>query len=195
MTLHDDGTGAGDFLAFPTMSSCSAIIWRLDATLVGIHKTAGWDAIADRLFNNAMELINGAAVRSLFILGWTLDDANHDVTRIRNALGCQGVDTHAYNYSNAKVVRGAATFRAPRSFGKVVADLCTPAQRQADDDPIISVKRTSKVLVTPLGDEQATQDHCNLHGNNARFRGVDEAVTSDSGNTHRIRRTLDFSKL
>ena len=96
MTLHDDETGAGDFLAFPTMSSCSAIVCRLDATLVGIHEAAGWDAITDRPFNNTMELINGAAVRSLFILGWTLDDAaNHDVTRIRNALGCQGVDTHA----------------------------------------------------------------------------------------------------
>jgi hypothetical protein len=196
MTLRDEQTGAGDSLAFPSMSTCSAIICRLDATLVGIHKPAGWFTNVDRLFQNAATIINGAAIRSLFILGWTLDDAAaHDVTLIRNTLGCQAVDTYTYNFSNAKAVNGAETFQAPRSFGKIVADLCTLAEHQNNDDPLISVKRTSKVVVTPIDDAQASTLHYQAHGNNARFRAVDEDVTINSGNTHRIRKTLDFDKL
>lgn len=196
MSLHDDQVGQGDMLAFPTMSTCAAILCNLDDRLVGIHKTIGWVAQTDMLVRIALEMIDGDPVRGLYILGWDLDDTDrHDVARIRDALGCQGVPTWTYNYSNRTGEDGVRRFQAPRSFGDIVVDLCTLARFRAGDDPVISVKRTSKVFVKLLTVGEAFQDHLAEWGNKALRRGLEEEITINSGNTHRIRKRLDFRRL
>jgi hypothetical protein len=189
MTLHDDQAGEGHKLAFPTMSSCAAIVARLPNTLVGIHKTMQWTNAAVRVFNHANALIGGANVISLHILSWRLDDQNaHDITQIRGALNCNNVPTYAFNYSNI----GTKSFQAPRSDGELATDLCTFAEFHAFLSPDFYVKRTTKVVC-----QRDANAYRQFLGNNggysvARVMGFTETI--DASNRHPIR-WMDFTRV
>ena len=150
MSIHDDRAGEGDALAFPTMSSCAAIICVLDDRLVGVHKVMGAiNGHQTKLFDYARDqLIRGDAVHMIVISGWqvTADDTTkHSPTAIRNALGCQDVATFIYSYGDA-----TGTYKTGKTK-RAMAGLCTLASHNGTGFPYVSVKRTAKVTNTMDG--------------------------------------------
>jgi hypothetical protein len=187
MAIHDDQTGLGVKLAFPTMSTCAAIIVRLQTTLVGIHKTEQWNNTKNKLFNEANGLINGAPILDLHILAWNVNDnTKHDTAQIQNTLNCNNVPCYTFNYSN----KTATSFQAPRSFGNPVSDLCTFAEFQTNSRPKFHVKRTTKVTATR--DQNAYTNFVRANGgfSQARYLGFDETI--DANHWHPIKNS-DFT--
>lgn len=201
MSIHDDQTGEGADLAFPTMSTCCACICRLHNRLVGVHKTQGWDGGRVRLFAHAVGLINADPVLELFLLGWRVGDANfHDVPQIRGALGCNAVTTYTYNFANTTTLSGLGNqvmaHRSPRSFGNMTVGLCTFAFSQPNASPTIGLKRSAKIVVTPQG-LAARHAHTAAHGGRAvaRYFGMVEDIETPSDHLHHIRKHLDFRRV
>ena len=189
MTIHDDQAGAGLKLAFPTMSTCAAIVAQLPNTLVGIHKTQGWRNHTVAVFNSANALIGGANIISLHILGWNVDDpARHDITVIRATLNCNNVPTYTFNYST----NSETSFQAPRSPGDPTSDLCTFVEFVNFLSPDFYVKRTTKVVCAR--DRAAYSQFVANNGGYpaARYMGFNETI--DVKHRHPIR-WMDFTRV
>ncbi len=140
MSIHDDQTGEGPDLVFPTMSTCCACICVLANRLVGVHKTQGWRARLITLFRHAVGLINNAHMNGLYLVGWNVGNPTyHDVPQIRAALNCMAVPTSIYNLANATKANGAMAFEAPRSMGDQTSDVCTFAFGNAGHAPHIGI--------------------------------------------------------
>jgi hypothetical protein len=130
MSILDDQAGSGTDLAFPSMSSCAAIICVLPGGLVGIHKTQGDQPKHTRLYAHAQGLIAGAAISDLYIIAFL---AGHNVTTIKTAFGCAAAWTYDLARKNVSTANGVCTF----------------AGFQAGLDPLISYKRSTKVVLGP----------------------------------------------
>lgn len=197
MTIHDDQTGEGTNLAFPTMTSCCACICRLDDRLVGVHKTQGWGPGRIALFDHARSLFRGDAVRELFFVSWSFTAANHDVAQMRNALHCAAVPTYTYELGNTTTTSGLGNLvpanRAPRS-NTTVTDVCTLAALNDRGSVVIGLKQSAKVTVAADPNQLDYEFNLYNHGGFAvgQFFAVDEAVTTPSGHMHKIRKFLDF---
>jgi hypothetical protein len=197
MSIHDDQTGEGTDLAFPTMSTCAAIVCVLPNTLVGIHKTQGWRASTATLFGHALGLINGAAVREIYIAGWNMHDPNaHDPAQIIAALNCANVPFFVCNYSNSTQTVGNVTQAAYKAgkFVKKANDLCTFAFHKGNADPEFGMKRTPKVLITAASN-QAYNNHLAQHGGygTGRYFAMDEGIATPSGHLHPLRKHIEFT--
>lgn len=194
MSIHDDQFGEGNDLAFPTMSTCSAVICVLGNTLFGIHKTQG--APRPGLFAYAQNALNGRQVHALYVAGWNAGRAAfHDITAIRNALGIGAPPTYVYDYHNTWefLPRRQWRGRRPRTqmafsagtFVKKTTDLCTFATFTANNTaPEIGIKRSLKVHVQAVAG--FFQGLVPVHGANARYVAGPETITTPSDHLHRI---------
>jgi len=169
MALHDDQAGVGDNLAFPTMSSCAAIVVRLANTLVGIHKTQTWHNNTAKLFQVANAMIGASAITDVYILAWNAGVAEaHDVTQIRQTLNANAVPCYVFDYSN----KAKDKFKAPHNWSSAMSDLCTFATFNAGARPTFAVKRTTKVVSER--DEAAFKLH--FKTTDARYKGFNETL-------------------
>lgn len=182
MTIHDDCAGQGTNLAFPNMSSCSAIVCVLGNRLVGVHKTKGAiDGKKLDLFAYAKTLINNEIVHKIVITGWKAGPgvaAWHDAAAIRNSLGQPNVATYFYNL--ATTTKGAYNSDAYKTgiFKDKMSDLCTFASQNGTNFPRISVKRTSKVTNANIAMKTLMDAGHRMGSDAIRFGAVAEDVTS-----------------
>jgi len=205
-SIHDDQAGSGQSLAFPTMSTCSACICVLADRLVGAHKTQGWRETTNMLFKQAAAMIDGDRVYELYIAGWNVGNEEcHNITQIRNALGCADVPTYAYDYHNTEVtVRNTHSgelvtqqaFQARK--GKVftpspTSDLCTFAFHTGKRNPAIGIKRSSKVTVTAV-DQKAVNANMK-QGRKGMMMAVTEDIETPSDHLHQLDKYLDFVRV
>jgi hypothetical protein len=194
--LHDNMYGAGQQLAFPTMSTCAACICVLDNQLVGIHKTQGWGSRQVRLFQLAVAAIGAAVVRRLYIAGWNVGDPDrHDVAQIRAALGCLGVPTFTFNYANTIQThlqwdgRGLQFIHnrvfQPAWYVSKAINLCTFAFHEGTQVPTIGVKRTTKVAVDNSARQAQRDLLVSMYGMaDSLYMGVAETITTPSDHLH-----------
>ena len=185
MTIHDDRAGEGATFAFPTMSSCAAVICVMQDRLVGIHKTQGnITGKPAQLFNYARNtLIHGDQIRMIVIAGWNATTGNssmHSPTDIRSALGAQNVPAYIFNYATTTKKTNGFTAHAMKTGAThaKMTDLCTFVSRNGTGFPFISVKRSTKVTnVNTVMSSLQKQGH-QFGSDTFRFGSVDEQVTS-----------------
>jgi hypothetical protein len=204
ISIHDDMYGEGTDLAFPTMSSCCAIIAVLNNRLVGVHKTQDlspggvWGRAQSnsrytkthaKILEDAAALIKGGGGASeLYVAGWGVTEAggSHDVTDIQNALGCATVPTFIYNYADSFTPnRSGIGVTAYTHFGgghKKANDVCTFAFHRGKQSPRIAVKRTTKVaIVTP-------------NSGNTGGKALVETLETPSDHLHDVKKFIQFSR-
>ncbi|MGF6856942.1 hypothetical protein [Paraburkholderia sp. CI3] len=204
MSIHDDQTGEGTALAFPTMSTCSAIICVLVDRLVGVHKTQGWRGSTNTLFARAVALIGGDRVYELYIAGWNVGSKEyHNISQIQNALGCADVATYVLDYHNADVIiknKHSGDLVNQQAFqarkGKVftpspTSDLCTFAFHTGKRNPTIGIKRSSKVNIT-ASDNDAVRENLKREGRDGMMIAVTEDIQTPSDHLHILDKHLDF---
>jgi hypothetical protein len=197
VSIHDDMYGEGTQLAFPAMSTCSAIIAVLDDRLVGVHKTMDRAPDGGQRWTNthakiltaaAAKIRSGGGARELYIAGWRVQgtDGRHEVAPIRAALGCADVPTYLYNYADSfKASRGGGE-TAYTHFGgrhKKANDVCTFAFHRGNEPPLIGIKRTTKVTIVtknsgPYGGEALV-----------------ETIETPSDHLHELKKFLDFGQM
>jgi len=92
MILVDDCVGQGDELAFPKMSTCTAVVAVSNNTLIGGHFTADFAAPGappaahtTSKMTKMLNLIGGNPIDQLLIIGF---NNNHNPQNIKNGLGC-----------------------------------------------------------------------------------------------------------
>jgi len=187
MTIHDDRTGQGENLAFPSMSSCAAVICVLNDRLVGVHKTQG--AISGRqlrLFNYAKTLIGGEQVHKVVIAGWRAEKGStvgHAPNEIRKALDLPDVATYYLNY--ATTTHGPKDDSAYKTgfFKTAMTDLCTFAHRNGTDFPMITVKRSSKVANSNIDMNRFKEMGHPFASDICQFGSLEEDVTASNDHT------------
>jgi hypothetical protein len=202
-SIHDDQMGSGTSLAFPTMSTCSASICVLADRLVGVHKTQGWSGIKTTLFEEAAALIGEGKVYELYIAGWNVaSEEHHDINQIRNALGCAKVPTYVFDYHNADVIvtnRHSGKMLNQQAFqarkGRVftpspTSDLCTFAFHTGKRNPIIGIKRSTKVAIT-ASDNDAFKKNQKL-GRKGMMIALTEDIQTPSDHLHFLDKQMDF---
>lgn len=200
--INEEQYGRGENLAFPSMSSCAAIICDLGDELVGVHKTIGWLSVHTKVFQLALNACNGKVPRALYITGWDVSDPEkHSVDKIRTALNCNGVATYVFDYHNAMmtieckgsdggIVQKEKDAFKPAMFSKKMSDLCTFALTNPLVAPSIGAKQSKKVKVNAedLSHQVFTQRKA-THGANHMNVAVEQRVDSGSGTLHEIRFT------
>ncbi len=167
--IHDDQFAEGANLAFPDMTSCSAVICVLPGTLIGVHKTMGWTARHNTLFGRAQAAIGARVVSRVYIAGWNVP-AQHNPAQIRAALGLP-LATRIYtsNYTHGHRRNGNPRYN-PGLFRDYVHSICTFASfRAANTAPRVGIKRDTKVasggFVGPWDLYRARQEHLTTPGN------------------------------
>ena len=191
--ILEQQAGAGTFLIFPGVSTCTACVCVLNDELVGVHATmrmstgTGNDAAPWEL---ARELIGEAAVNRLYIIGWD-PRGSQSISAIREHLRCTSVDTYVCDLNNAAHTNGAMRFSpaAPNAtLGGVwryfaprhATDLAILAEfTDRTTMPTFSIKRQSKVTVTPLPGDRTRRFN--------RFRADSASVTKTSDHFHYLR--------
>lgn len=197
VSIHDDMYGEGTELAFPAMSTCSAIIAVLDDRLVGVHKTMDRDA-ADplgrwtkthlKILDAASTLIKaGGGARELYVAGWRVLSAGgkHEVAPIRAALNCSDVPTYLYDYMDSFKIGKSGAATAYTHFGgghKKANDVCTFAYHRGKEPPRIGIKRTTKVTIVV--------QNSGVQGGKAQV----ETIETPSNHLHELWKFTDFSR-
>lgn len=188
MSMHDDQAGEGVALAFPTVSTCAAVIAVLGDRLVGLHKTSGISRNYGKLIQRGLSLLNFRYVRALYIAGWNLDQpSKHDPRAIRQALGCTHAPIYISNLSSTRDSWERTTY-SPHPFATAANDVCIFAYHQGSRAPRIGLKRSSKVTVKRSvgGTQQINQLAQQLGMGFALIYGVEEEITTTSDHLHEL---------
>ena len=90
--IPEEMVGEGDFLVFPGVQSCLAIIGVTSNSLIGGHKTF---RPQDPTVENLKDYMGDRHFRSLFLVGWVVE---HDLNEIKLQLG-RNIRTYAYDIS------------------------------------------------------------------------------------------------
>lgn len=195
ISIHDDEFGAGESLAFPSMSTCAACVVVLPNRLVGIHKTSRWNNKKAHIFQLARSAIGTAVKQRLYIAGWHVGNpAEHDVAQIRNALGCANVPTYIFNFANTIMAQEVKTqdgghyfVESPMFksglFGTKANDLCTFAFHDRTKARI-GVKRTEKVKVQKTNRTVQKTHLQNRYGGDYQYMACIDTITTDSDHLH-----------
>ena len=166
MIIVDDNVGEGPELAFPKVSTCSAVVAVLPNTLVGGHFTADTapnlqQAAAHTQANAArmQELIGEQPIGRLLIVGY---NANHNPDNVRRLLGCAAGGRHpnatveAYDIARKGIVEVMLVFthagaqQRPRvEFKRQSKSAATMrAQRFGPDGDKLGFGREGSVTIT-----------------------------------------------
>lgn len=192
MSIHDDQIGEGMELAFPTMSSCAAIIAVTSEGLIGLHKTVGWNALKSLYFGMARDMIGHRLVSQLIVAGWHAGKADfHDIDQIRAELHLNDVYTTYCDYATGHNGKEDTFQPARKGLWKprATACLCTFASLRTGM-PQVSIKRSAKVRVArdPNNNEfQINVGRYNGDNRKAARCGVYESITTPSGHRHVLR--------
>lgn len=184
MSMHDDQAGEGVALAFPTVSTCAAVIAVLGDRLVGLHKTSGISRNYGKLMQRGLSLLGGCYVRALYMAGWNLDQpSKHDPRAIRQVLGCAHVPIYISNLSSTR-----DSLERTHPFATAANDVCIFAYHQGSRAPRIGLKRSSKVTVKRSvgGTQQINQLAQQLGMGFALIYGVEEEITTTSDHLHEL---------
>lgn len=123
IVIPEQAVGEGDFLVFPGVQSCLAIIGVTANSLIGAHKTTG----LDKTLVNLTDYMGDRQFRSLYLVGWIL---GHDPNQIKRDFG-RNVRTYAYDIAR-----------------KEHGDVCITARFVSlNSRPIIGFAKTSAVTV------------------------------------------------
>ena len=150
MILVDDCTGQGNELAFPKMSTCTAVVAVTNNTLIGGHFTADAAALGapaahtTRNVAKMQNLLGANPINRLLIVGF---NNNHNPQNIRDALGCGVGGAHAGAIVEAYDI-------ARKEIGELTLVFTFV---NAGVRPLVEFKRQTKVTTQQRGQAPADQ--------------------------------------
>jgi len=156
--LFEECSGEGNELAFPSMSSCVAVICLLDGgSLVGIHKTTS-QASTNKYWEAAIAVINKRKILRIYVVGWITTETGetaHSPKEIVSFLmpddneNEEKVQLFVSDYGEIKKVseekeKSAITNRKREEVGG--GTLCTFARLNADMSVSIGFRQNQKLI-------------------------------------------------